>query len=124
MRSNSNIKPKTFEKVGNGSWFYNYHITKRIVKDPESGEERTVWEYDQVQVWTLPDDNVLKKAVIAEEYALDEEINLQNNYRRFELKLSKDKAFETDYINYLKDVDALKAMVEKDLADHGSELFN
>lgn len=124
MKSSSNIMPRTFEKVGNGSWFYNYNIKSRTEKDPESEKDHTVWEYDQVQVWSLPDDNVLKKAVIAEKYALDEEINLQNNYRRFELKLSNDKAFETDYINYLKDVDTLKEMVEKDLVDHGSELFN
>ena len=123
MKSNSNVRPSTFEKVGNGSWFYNYNIVERTEKDPESGEERVVYEYDQVQVWEKPNDNVLKQAVIANKYTLDEEINLQNNYRRYELKMSKDKSFETNYIDYLKDVDALKAMVEKDLVEHASEII-
>lgn len=123
MKSNSNVRPSTFEKVGNGSWFYNYNIVGRTKKNPESDEERIMYEYDQVQVWEKPNDNVLKQAVIANKYTLDEEINLQNNYRRYELKMSKDKSFETNYIDYLNDVDALKAMVDKDLAEHASEII-
>lgn len=123
MKSSSNVRPSTFEKVGNGSWFYNYHIVERTERDPESGEERTVFDYDQIQVWEKPNDDVLKEAVIANKYTLEEEINLQNNYRRFELKMSKVKSFETDYIEYLKDVDALKQMVDQDLVEHASEII-
>ena len=123
MKSNSNVRPKTFEKVGNGSWFYNYNVVERTETDPETQEERTVYDYDQVQVWDEPNDNVLKKAVIAEKYTLDEEINLQNNYRRYEFGMSKEISFKNDYINYLKDVDAMKAMVDRDLVNAASELI-
>lgn len=122
MKSNSNVRPLTFEKVGNGSWWYRYNIQEREVEDPETKEKSVVYDYDEVQVWEKPNDNNLKAAVIADKYTLSEEINLANNYRRFELGMTTDEAKKTGYINYLKDVDALKAMVEKDLVDHAGEL--
>lgn len=122
MNTISNVKPKTFVKVGNGSWWYNYNIKVVDVTDPETDQLHTEYHYQSVQVWQQPNDDILKKAVISEKYAESDEINLQNNFNRYQLGLYTDESYKTDYVNYLKDVDAMKAMVDNDLKDHADEL--
>jgi len=122
MNSISDDKPKTFVKVNNGSWWYNYNIKAVEVTDPETQKTRTEYHFDVVQIWGTPTDDNLKKAVIGAKYTESEEINLQNNFQRYQLDLSDDESFKTDYIAYLKDVDAMKKMVETDLRDHADEL--
>lgn len=122
MLSHSNDKPLTFEKVGNGSWYYNYDIHTNEVKEGDTDETRQEYEFQRVQVWGNIDDDKLKKAVIKDKYDESEEINLQNNYQRYVLGLSTDESYKTDYIAYLKEIDTLKTMVDADLKDHADEL--
>ena len=121
MRSISNDRPKVFEKVGNGSWYYNFNITEVTVEDQESGT-RVEFHFDRVQVWNTSDENSLKKAVVSDRYTESEEINLQNNFQRYALGLSKDEKFKSDYIEYLTEIDTLKNMVDADLKDHADDL--
>nr|DAN62642.1 MAG TPA: hypothetical protein [Caudoviricetes sp.] len=121
MRSISNDRPKVFEKVGNGSWYYNFNITKVTVEDQEGGT-REEYHFDRVQVWNTSNENSLKKAVISDRYTESEEINLQNNFQRYALGLSKDEKFKSDYIEYLTEIDTLKNMVDADLKDHADDL--
>lgn len=118
MKSISNDKPKTFEKVNNGSWWYNYHIEAVEVVDPMTEDAKIEYHFERVQVWGTPNDNSVKKAVIADLYTESEEINLQNNYQRFMLGLSDNERYKAEYIEYLKKVDELKKMIDEDLKGH------
>lgn len=115
MKSNSNIKPATFVPVGDGTYFYNYNIVQ-VNKQVEDAE-RTEYDYEQVRISAI-DDNVIKAAIIAEKYLIGQEINILNNYRRYELKLTTNISFKYEYINYLKVIDEIKDMVDVDVANY------
>ena len=115
MKSSSNIRPNVFDKVGDGTWFYNYNIVELNTADG------TIYNYDKVRVKSI-DDNTLKEVVIREKYTASQEANLINNCRRYDMKLSADIALKNKYIDYLRDVDAIKAMIENDLVNHSSNL--
>ena len=48
----STIKPKKFESLNNGIWYYNYDIVKKTVmtRDILNGEEKEEIRYEYVQV--------------------------------------------------------------------------
>lgn len=123
MKSSSDIRPSTFEKVGDGSWFYNYNVTKVVETSKESEQEQAVYYYDQVRVFGLPSDNILKEAVIRERYTAGEEANLINNCRRYDLKLTTDVSMKTKYIEFLNEVDVLKRQVDDDIANYSHEII-
>lgn len=122
MKSISDDKPKIFEKVGDGSWWYRFNVQMVTVEDPETGEARTEWHYDECRIFEQPNENNVKAAAIAEVYTVGEEINLQNNFQRFQLGLSKDESFRTKYIEYLQTVDAIKDQVERDLVEYAGDI--
>lgn len=122
MKSISDDKPKIFEKVGDGSWWYRFNVQMVTVEDPETGETRTEWHYDECRIFEQPNENNVKAAAIAEVYTVGEEINLQNNFQRFQLGLSKDESFRTKYIEYLQTVDAIKDQVERDLVEYAGDI--
>ena len=88
----------------------------------EEGGEEISFDYDQVKIWGLPTVNDVTKAVIAEKYDIEEEINLANDYRRFELGISEDVTLKDSYINYLNDVDVMKAMIESNFKGNKKQL--
>ena len=108
MKSSSNIKPPTFDKVGDGSWFYHYNV------EEVEGEDGVTYKYEKVRVWSI-DDNTLKDAVIRDRCTIGQEANIINNYNRFVLGLVDDESFKTMYIDYLNEITAIKAMVNNDL---------
>lgn len=113
MKSSSNIKPKTFDAVGDGSWFYHYNVVDVDVVDV-NGDKSIIYKYEEVRVWSI-DDNTLKDAVIRDRYTIGQEANIINNYNRFVLGLVDDESFKTRYIDYLNEITAIKAMVNNDL---------
>lgn len=121
MKSNSKDKPKVFENLGNGAWHYNYNI-ERVVNTDESDQEEVSFNYDQIKIWGLPTINEVTKAVIASRYDIEEEVNLANDYRRFELGISEDKSLKDRYIDYLNDVDSMKAMIANSFKDNKKQL--
>ena len=65
MKSNSNVRPAIIQDLGNGSFHYNYNVTERKIEDEEVGE-KTVYDYDTVQVWEKPTyENLSTKQVAA-----------------------------------------------------------
>lgn len=110
MKSNSNIKPKVFENLGNGAWYFNYNI-EETSRTNEDGSHEVAYDYEQVKVWGLPTKGAVIKLVIADNYSIEQEIDLSNDYTRFTLGISSDPSLKVKYIDYLNDVDAIKAMV-------------
>jgi hypothetical protein len=114
MKSNSDVRPPILQNLGDGSWHYNYHI-KEVQVTQESGEDKTVFEYETVHIWGNPDYETIANAVIAEHYSPSEETALINKYNAFKMKLSIDPTDNEKYETYLKDVTGLKATIKEDL---------
>lgn len=121
MKSNSNVRPEIIKDLGNGSYHYNYNIVEEKVADEEVGE-KTVYNFDTVQVWQKPTYEVLTRAVIREEIDETKEFSYVNDYNAAVLGLITDEEAETaknKYKEYLMFVSDTKAMVKSDLQAAG-----
>ena len=122
MKSNSNVRPAIIQDLGNGSFHYNYNVTERKIEDEKVGE-KTVYDYDTVQVWEKPTYENLTRAIIRSEIDETEEFSLINDYYAAQLGIETDddrkaKAV-SDYKAYLQHVADIKQMVRADLATAG-----
>ena len=119
MKSTSDIRPATIQPLGNGAYHYNYNIVERTETDPETGEVRTVYDYDTVKVWDEPTYEKLVKAVIREKLDETEEFSIINEYNAGVLGVITDSAAKAAakqaYKDYLTFVASTKAMVRQDL---------
>ena len=122
MKSNSNVRPAIIQDLGNGSFHYNYNVTEKKIEDEEVGE-KTVYDYDTVQVWEKPTYENLTRAIIRSEIDETEEFSLINDYYAAQLGVEKDEDRKTkavnDYKAYLAHVADIKQMVRDDLATVG-----
>ena len=122
MKSSSNVRPEIIQDLGNGSIHYNYNIVEEKVADEEVGE-KTVYNFDTVQVWEKPTYENLTRAVIRNEVDENEEFSLINDYYAAQLGLETDSARKakavTEYKDYLSRVIAIKTMVRADLQTAG-----
>lgn len=122
MKSSSNVRPDIIQDLGNGSFHYNYNIVEEKVADEEVGE-KTVYNFDTVQVWEKPTYENLTRAVIRNEVDENEEFSLINDYYAAQLGLETDSARKvkavTEYKDHLSRVIAIKTMVRADLQTAG-----
>lgn len=123
MRSNSDIRPATIQPLGNGAYHYNYNVVERQETDPETGETKTVYDYDTVKFYDEPTYEKLVKAVIREKLDETQEFAIINEYNAGVLNVITDSeakaASKAAYKEYLSFVVQTKAMVRDDLANAG-----
>ncbi len=119
MKSSSDIRPAVIQPLGNGAYHYNYNIVERQETDPETGEIKTVYDYDTVKVWDKPTYEKLVKAVIREKLDETQEFAIINEYNAGVLGVITDTTKKQEakqaYKDYLTFVAATKAMVKADL---------
>lgn len=119
MKSSSDIRPAVIQPLGNGAYHYNYNIVERQETDPETGEVKTVYDYDTVKVWDKPTYEKLVKAVIREKLDETHEFAIINEYNAGVLGVITDSTKKQEakqaYKDYLTFVAATKAMVKADL---------
>ena len=119
MKSSSDIRPAVIQQLGNGAYHYNYNIVERQETDPETGEIKTVYDYDTVKVWDKPTYEKLVKAVIREKLDETQEFAIINEYNAGVLGVITDTTKKQEakqaYKDYLTFVAATKAMVKADL---------
>lgn len=122
MKSSSNVRPDIIQDLGNGSFHYNYNIVEEKVVDEVVGE-KTVYNFDTVQVWEKPTYENLARAVIRKEVNENEELSLINDYYAAQLGLETDSTRKakavTKYKEHLRRVIAIKTMVRADLQTAG-----
>lgn len=122
MKSSSDVRPAIILPLGNGSYHYNYNIVEEKVEDPETGE-KTVYNYDTVQVWEKPSYEKLTRAVIREEIDETKEFSYVNDYNAAILGLIADEAeaerVKQSYKEFLNFVMEIKTMVKNDLLTEG-----
>ena len=119
MKSSSDIRPATIQPLGNGAYYYNFNVVERKEKDPETGEEKTVYDFDTVKVWDKPTYEKLVKAVIREDVDETKEFSFVNDYNAAQLGIITDTGKKAEakkaYTEYLQFVVDVKAMVKADL---------
>ena len=119
MKSSSDIRPAVIQPLGNGAYHYNYNIVERQETDPETGEIKTVYDYDTVKVWDKPTYEKLVKAVIREKLDETQEFAIINEYNAGVLGVITDTTKKQEakqaYKDYLTFVAATKAMVKEDI---------
>jgi hypothetical protein len=120
MKSNSDVRPPIFQDLGDGSWRYSYSIKEvqrstKSMESTESGEEKTVFEYETVHIWGKPTYEALVPLVIAEQYSPSKETSLINKYNAYVLALSANPQDKDDYEAYLAHTFEIKATVKNDL---------
>ena len=123
MKSSSDIRPAVIQPLGNGAYHYNYNIVERQETDLETGEIKTVYDYDTVKVWDKPTYEKLVKAVIRATFDEMQELSIINEYNAGVLGVTTDKADKEDakkaYKDYLTFVAETKAKVQADLEAAG-----
>lgn len=119
MKSSSDIRPAVIQPLGNGAYHYNYNIVERQETDTETGEVKTVYDYDTVKVWDKPTYEKLVKAVIREKLDETQEFAIINEYYAGVLGVITDTTKKQEakqaYKDYLTFVAATKAMVKADI---------
>lgn len=123
MKSNSDIRPAVIQPLGNGAYHYNYNIVERTETNSETGESKTVYDYDTVKVWNKPTYKKLVKAVVREKLDETEEFSIINEYNASVIGVITDNDAKTAakqaYKEYLTFVAETKAMVKVDVAAYG-----
>lgn len=117
-RVEMNVQPNSIEKLGNGTYYYNYDITSKEVDvtDPETEEvtQETRWTYIQVHLHGQPDHKECIKAIIRQYVDQDEEFDLINSSNSIVLGLSNNQTDRQKYLDYLTLVGEIKTKVRAD----------
>lgn len=117
-RVEMDVQPNSIEKLGNGSYYYNYDIKSRVVDvtDPETEDvtQETRWTYIQVHLHGQPDHKECIKAIIRQYVDQDEEFDLINSSNSIVLGLSDNQTDRQKYLDYLTLVGEIKTKVRAD----------
>lgn len=116
-RVEMNVQPNSIEKLGNGTYYYNYDITSKEVDvtDPETEEvtQETRWTYIQVHLHGQPDYKQCIRAIIRYHVTQDEEFDLINSSNSAKIGLSTEESIDK-YNQYLQLISDIKNNVKKD----------
>lgn len=117
-RIEMNVQPNSIEKLGNGTYYYNYDIKSKVVDviDPETEDvtQETRWTYVQVHLHGQPDHKECIRAIIRQYVDQDEEFDLINSSNSIVLGLSDNQTDRQKYLDYLTLVGEIKTKVRAD----------
>lgn len=117
-RVEMNVQPNSIEKLGNGTYYYNYDITSKEVDvtdlETEEVTQETRWTYIQVHLHGQPDHKECIKAIIRQYVDQDEEFDLINSSNSIVLGLSDNQTDRQKYLDYLTLVGEIKTKVRAD----------
>lgn len=118
-RIQTNVQPQTIQKLGNGTYYYNYDIREVEIEvaDPE-GDTKLELQYNFIQVLLSgqPNYNNCVKAIIRSFLTVDEEFDLINSYNSYSEDPSEDSTALSEYKEYLNKLKEIKAKVKDDFA--------
>jgi len=89
MKSNSNLKPLVLLPLGDGTYHFNYNITKTFVDVEGSTKKGENYDYDTLHVTNASYSGIVS-AMIAEKYSVNDELAL---HRQREEKVSDFAAY-------------------------------
>ena len=118
-RIQMNVQPKTIQKLGNGTYYYNYDIkeVEAEVIDYE-GNTKSELQYNFIQVLISgpPNYKDCVKAIIRSFLTVDEEFDLINSYNSYTENPADNHEALLEYKEYLSKLKEIKAKVKEDFA--------
>lgn len=118
-RIQMDVYPQTIQKLGNGTYYYNYDIkeVEAEVIDQE-GNTKLELQYNFIQVLLMGQPNYKDcvKAIIRSFLTIDEEFDLINSYNSYQENLTEDSKILLEYQGYLSKLKEIKAKVKEDFA--------
>lgn len=118
-RIQMNVCPQVIQKLGNGTYYYNYDIREveaevEILDEKDSTKFETQYNFIQVLLNGQPNYKDCVRAIIRSFITIDEEFDLINSYNSYTKNLSTDSSTITDYQEYLTKLMDIKNKVKKD----------
>lgn len=114
-----NVYPQTIQKLGNGTYYYNYDIkeVEAEVTDWE-GDTKLELQYNFIQVLLSGQPNYKDcvKAIVRSFLTVDEEFDLINSYNSYTENPTEDSEALLEYKEYLSKLKEIKAKVKEDFA--------
>lgn len=118
-RIQMNVYPQTIQKLGNGTYYYNYDIKEVEVEVMDyEGDTKLELQYNFIQVLLSGQPNYKDcvKAIIRSFLTVDEEFNLINSYNSYTENPTEDSEALLEYKEYLSKLKEIKAKVKEDFA--------
>lgn len=116
-RIQTDICPQIIQKLGNGTYYYNYDIQESniLVSNEENQEKKeTIYNFIQVLITGQPNYKDCVKAVIRSFLTIDEEFDLINSYNSYSENLIDDFEIVNQYKEYLNLLKQIKTKVKDD----------
>ncbi len=118
-RITTTVEPNSIEYLGDGSYYYNYDITARIVEVQreltEALTEETQYDYVQVKLNGKANYADCVQAVIRKYVTQNQEFDLINSMNKFTLGIDTNIKAKNDYEEYITLLDTIKTKVKADL---------
>lgn len=111
-RIEASVKPSIIEKLGNGTYYYNYDIKSQVVDVEQTQETR--WTYIQAHLRGVPSYAVCVRGVIRQFVTAEDELSLINKYNAYQMGVINDSSICTEYQEYVGLVSSIKSNVKKD----------
>lgn len=120
-RIQMNVCPQVIQKLGNGTYYYNYDIREveaevEILDEKDSTKFETQYNFIQVLLNGQPNYKDCVKAIIRSFLTVDEEFDLINSYNSYTENPSEDSEALLEYKEYLSKLKEIKAKVKEDFA--------
>lgn len=112
-----NVYPQTIQKLGNGTYYYNYDIKEveaKVIDQEGNSELETQYSFIQVLLSGQPNYKDCVKAIVRSFLTVDEEFDLINSYNSYTENLSTNSDVISEYREYLNKLKEIKAKVKED----------
>lgn len=100
MKSQSNEYPSVIEKLDSTTYVFNYNIVEKQKEDVDG--TITYYEYDQIVVNNKDiNDNDITRNTILENWDINQQLKLVNDYMAYQLGILQDEKYKTRYEDFL-----------------------
>ena len=113
------VYPQTIQKLGNGTYYYNYDIKEisvEVLDLDNTIKEKTYYSFIQVLLNGQPNYKDCVKAIVRRFLTVDEEFDLINSYNSYTENPTEDSEALLEYKEYLSKLKEIKAKVKEDFA--------
>ena len=118
-RIQMNVQPKTIQKLGNGTYYYNYDIKEveaEVIDYEGNTKSELQYNFIQVLISGQPNYKDCVKAIIRSFLTVDEEFDLINSYNSYTENPADNQEALLEYKEYLSKLKEIKAKVKEDFA--------
>ena len=111
-RIQTNICPPIIQRLGNGTYYYNYDI--QVLEN--SIDEEPQYIFIQVLLSGQPNYEKCVKEIVRSYLTVDEEFDLINSYNSYMQNITEDEKAVQEYKDYLNLLSEIKQKVKEDFS--------